>query len=178
MVNRSKSPSTERVPLDLFSSAVPDDDVLAVPSSGAQEQRAGSSANGGGVAQSHVCITAIADSDVRFHIQRRCQFTCAVFGDEILDWDSFDGLSSAMVLPPVGVNKKQFVGMSNLGKAQTKPTFRKSPSGFSFPLQVLSIGILRLRPRSPGATIQSAKFRSRIFNDVAAMSQKIFFDRE
>jgi hypothetical protein len=63
--------------------------------------------------------------------------------------------------------------MSNLGKAQTKPTFRKSPSGFSFPLQVLSIGILRLRPRSPGATIQSAKFRSRIFNDVAAMSQKI-----
>ena len=112
-------------------------------------------------------------SDVRFHIQRRCQFTCAVFGDEILDWDSFDGLSSAMVLPPVGVNKKQFIGISNLGKAQTKPTFRKSPSGFSFPLQVLSIGILRLRPRSPGATIQSAKFRSRIFNDVAAMSQKI-----
>jgi hypothetical protein len=59
---------------------------------------------------------------------------CAVFGDEILDWDSFDGLSSAMVLPPVEVNKKQFVGMSNLGKAQTKPTFRKSPSGFSFPV--------------------------------------------
>src|ERR1039458_5916477 len=84
-VNRRKSPRTERVPLDLFSRAVPDDDVLAVPSSGAQEQRSGSSANGGGAAQSHVCITAIADSDVRFHIQRRCQFTCAVFGDEILD---------------------------------------------------------------------------------------------
>src|SRR5665647_2771988 len=96
--------------------------------------------DGGGAAQSHVCITAIADSDVRFHIQRRCQFTCAVFGDEILDWDSFDGLSSAMVLSPVEVNKKQFVGISNLGKAQIKPTFRKSPSGFSFPLQVLSIG--------------------------------------
>jgi hypothetical protein len=61
VVNRSKSPSTERVPLDLFSRAVPDDDVLAVPSSGAQEQRSGSSANGGGAAQSHVCITAIAD---------------------------------------------------------------------------------------------------------------------
>ena len=80
-------------------------------------------------------------SDVRFHIQRRCQFMCAVFGDEILDWDSFDGLSSAMILPPVEVNKKQFVGISNLGKVQTKPTLRKSPSGFSFPLQVLSVGI-------------------------------------
>src|ERR1035437_225206 len=94
VVNRSKSPSTERVPLDLFSRAVPDDDVLAVPSSGAQEQRSGSSANGGGAAQSHVCITAIADSDVRFHIQRRCQFTCAVFGDEILDWESFEDRKS------------------------------------------------------------------------------------
>ena len=29
-------------------------------------------------------------SDLRFHIQRRCQFTCAVFRSEILDWDSFD----------------------------------------------------------------------------------------
>jgi hypothetical protein len=60
-VNRRKSPRTERVPLDLFSRVVPDDDVLAVPSSGAQEQRSGSSANGGGAAQSHVCITAIAN---------------------------------------------------------------------------------------------------------------------
>jgi hypothetical protein len=50
-VNRRKSPKTERVPLDLFSRVVPDDDVLAVPSSGAQEQRSGSSANGGGAAQ-------------------------------------------------------------------------------------------------------------------------------
>ena len=68
-VNRRKSPRTERVPLDLFSRVVPDDDVLAVPSSGAQEQRSGSSANGGGAAQSHVCITAICRSDVRFHIR-------------------------------------------------------------------------------------------------------------
>src|ERR1039458_10383436 len=67
---------------------------------------------------------------------------------------SLMGLSSAMILSPVEVNKKQFVGMSNLGKVQTKPTFRKSPSGFSFPLQVLSVGILRLRPRSPGARFQ------------------------
>jgi hypothetical protein len=61
VVNRLKSPRTGRVPLDLFSRVVPDDDVLAVPSSGAQEQRSGSSANGGGTAQSHVCITAIAN---------------------------------------------------------------------------------------------------------------------
>jgi hypothetical protein len=40
-VNRRKSPRTEGVPLDLFSRVVPDDDVLAVPSSGAQDPWAG-----------------------------------------------------------------------------------------------------------------------------------------
>ena len=52
----TKSPRTrtERVPLDLPSRAVPAYDVLAVPRSGAQEQRSGSSANGGETAQSRV----------------------------------------------------------------------------------------------------------------------------
>jgi hypothetical protein len=102
-VNRSKSPSTERVPLDLFSRAVPDDDVLAVPKFRCSratlwfisERRRGRTESR--VHHRH------CRSDLRFHIQRRCQFMCAVFRYEILDWDSFDGLSSAMVLPLVGV---------------------------------------------------------------------------
>src|ERR1035437_4543144 len=62
-MNRRKSPRTKRVPLDLFSRAVPGDDVLAVPSSGVREQRSGSSAYGGGTAQgchvrSYVVIAA------------------------------------------------------------------------------------------------------------------------
>src|ERR1035441_9015898 len=60
-VNLSGSPGTERVPLDLFNRPVPGNDVLAVPRSGVQEQRSGSSANGGGAAQSHRCNTAVAN---------------------------------------------------------------------------------------------------------------------
>ena len=106
-MNRSKSPSTERVPLDLFSRAVPDDDVLAVPSSGAQEQRSGSSANGGGAAQSHVCITAIADR-IYGSIFSDAVSSCAPSSDmRSLIGIRLIGLSSVMILPLWGFNKER-----------------------------------------------------------------------